>query len=707
MKKTFFKSLMFIALGTALTTLTMCTKTEENPFFTEYNTPHGTFPFDKLKNEHFMPAIQEAMRIHDEEIEAIINNTEEPTFENTIVALERSGAMLTHVATVFYALDGAETNDGMQQIAQEISPLFNEHSNNIILNEKLFARVKAVYDQRESLNLNTEDAMLLKNTYEGFAENGAALTPEQKEVYRELSQKLDLASLSFSQNALKETNEYSRLVTDETELAGMPEWFMEAAAEKAKEAGKEGWMLDLRITSFSPLMTYAENRDLRKEIWMAYNTQCLEGSKYDNTQNIRDIINYRLAIAKLFGYDNFAAYTLRNRMAENVDNVNHLLNQLLDAYTPLAQAELKELQEFATADGADFEIMPWDYSYYSEKLKTAKFDLNDEMLKPYFKLDNVVKGVFGLANKLYGLNFTKNPDIPVYHKEVDAYDVTDSEGNFVAVLYTDFHPRAGKRSGAWMTEYKGQWRNADGTDSRPHITIVMNFTRPTSTTPALLTFDEVETFLHEFGHALHGMVTDCTYPSLSGTNVFRDFVELPSQIMENWAVEQEFLDGWAEHYQTGEKIPAELVKKLVDASNFNAGYACLRQVSFGLQDMAFHTITEPFNGDVCEVERTSTARATILPNVPGTGRCTTFGHIFAGGYAAGYYGYKWAEVLDADAFALFKQNGIFDKATAESFKTNILMRGGTEHPMTLYKRFRGQEPTIDALLIRNGINPVK
>ena len=394
-------------------------------------------------------------------------------------------------------------------------------------------------------------------------------------------------------------------------------------------------------------------------------------------------------------------------MAENVGNVYNLLNQLIDAYTPVAQQELKEVQQYANANGGYFTIQPWDYSYYSNKLRTKKFDLNDEMLKPYFELENVKKGVFGLATKLYGIQFVKNPKIQVYHPEVEAWDVLDEKGKYIAVLYTDFHPREGKRAGAWMTEYKGQYKDEKGKDSRPHITIVMNFTRPTSTTPALLTFDEVETFLHEFGHALHGMLTKCTYSSLSGTNVYRDFVELPSQIMENWAVEKAFLDDWAVHYKTGEKIPAELVKKLVDSSNFNAGYACLRQVSFGLQDMAFHTITEPFKGDAVELEIKSTAKAQVLPNIPGTGRCTTFNHIFSGGYAAGYYSYKWAEVLDADAFAMFKKNGIFDKKTAASFRKNILERGGTEHPMTLYKRFRGSEPTIDALLIRNGIEPKK
>lgn len=687
-----------------LTLIMSMTMMAQNPFFSKaYKTPHGTFPFDKLKNEHFMPAVQEGIKQHDKEIAAIVNNKKQPTFENTIEALDRSGAFFNHVLTVFFALDGANTNDEMQRLAMEISPLLTEHSNNIMLNEKLFARVKAVYDQRESLNLNVEQKQLLKKTYDGFANNGAALNDADKARYRELSQKLSLASLAFQQNSLAETNAYSLLITNKDDLKGMPEWFMEMAAENAKNAGKQGWLLDIRATCYGPVMSYCDNRDVRREIWMAFNTQCGPGSKFDNTQNLRDIVNLRLEIAKLFGCKTFAEYALRDRMAENVANVNNLLDQLIEAYTPLAQKELAEVQAYADAHGAYFQIMPWDYSYYSDKLKTEKFQLNDEMLKPYFELENVKKGVFGLATKLYGLNFTKNEKIQVYHPEVEAFDVTDENGNFLAVLYTDFHPRASKRAGAWMTEYKGQWKEKNGKDSRPHITIVMNFTRPTATTPALLTFDEVETFLHEFGHAIHGMVTKCTYPGLSGTNVYRDFVELPSQIMENWATEKEFLDGWAVHYKTGEKIPADLVRKIKDAANFNAGYACLRQVTFGLQDMAFHTMTVPFNGNPAQVEVASTARAMVLPVIPETGRCYTFNHIFSGGYAAGYYSYKWAEVLDADAFALFLQNGIFDRKTATSFKENVLERGGTEHPMVLYKRFRGQEPTIDALLRRNGI----
>ena len=679
----------------------------QNPFFTKPETPHGTFPFDKLKNEHFMPALQEGIKQHNAEIEAIVNNPAAPTFDNTIVALERSGMLYTKVLTVFYALNSAETNDEMQKLSLEFSPIITEHSNNIMLNEKLFARVKAVYEQRDKLKLNTEDKMLLQKTYDSFAMNGAALPDDKKEQYKELSQKLSLASLQFAQNALQEMNGYSLLIKDKEVLSGIPDNVLSAAKKNAEEAGKEGWLLDLRATCYTPIMMYADNRDLRREIWMAFNTQCMDGSKYDNRGNISTIINSRLEIAKLFGYSNYAEYALRDRMAENPANVYNLLNQLLDAYTSKAEEELAEVQAYADNHGGYFKIQPWDFSYYSEKLKNEKFDLNADMLKPYFELEHVKSGVFGLAGKLYGLKFNKNEKIPVYHDEVEAYEVTDANGKYLAVLYTDFHPRKGKRAGAWMTEYKAQYKDEKGRDSRPHITIVMNFTRPTDDKPALLTFEEAETFLHEFGHALHGMLSKGTYASISGTSVYRDFVELPSQIMENWATETEWLNEYAVHYQTGEKMPAELVQKIIDASNFNCGYACLRQLGFGLQDMAYHTITTPYDGDVLEMERTSTAKANVLPDVPATGRCTTFSHIFAGGYAAGYYSYKWAEVLDADAFSLFKKNGIYDKKTATSFRKNILEKGGSEHPMTLYKRFRGQEPTIDALLLRNGLKPAK
>ena len=693
------KKLNFLIMLTLASTM----MTAQNPFFKQAKTPHETFPFNELKDEYYMPAFEEGIKQHQAEINKIANNKQLPTFENTIVAMERSGALLNKVATVFFALNGAETNDEMQEIAQKVSPLLTEHSTAINLNEKLFARVKAVYDQREKLNLSVEDAKLLEDTYEGFASNGANLPADKKEIFKQISKDLSLASVQFGQNVLKETNGYSLLITDKNVLAGMPDDFMEMTASKAKEAGKDGWLLNLRSTCYGPIMTYADNRDLRRELWMAYNTQCLPNSQYDNTQLIQRIINLELQKANLLGYETYADYALRHRMAEQPSNVYKLLNDLMEAYKPAAQKELKDVQDYASAHGAYFTIQPWDFGYYSEKLKTERFDVNDEILKPYFELENVKKGVFGLATKLYGLHFTKNEKIQVYHPEVEAFDVTDDKGRFIAVLYTDFHPREGKRSGAWMTEYKSQYKDAKGKDSRPHITIVMNFTRPTETKPALLEFDEVNTFLHEFGHALHGMLADGTYASLSGTNVYRDFVELPSQFMENFLTEKEFLDGFAVHYQTGEKIPAELIQKIIDASNFNVAYACLRQLAFGYEDMAFYTITEPFSGDVIAFEKAATAPVSLLPSIPETARSTTFSHIFSGGYAAGYYSYKWAEVLDADAFSVFKANGIYDAKTAKSFKENILMKGGSEHPMVLYKRFRGQEPTIDALLKRTGI----
>ena len=677
--------------------------TAQNPFFKQTKTPHETFPFGELKNEHYMPAFEEGIKQHKVEIDKIITNKKLPTFANTIVAMERSGELLNRVSTVFFALNGAETNDTMQDIAQKVSPMLTEHGTAITLNEKLFARVKTVYDQREKLNLSVEDAKLLEETYESFASNGANLPDDKKDTFKQISKDLSLATVQFGQNTLKELNGYSLLIRDKNVLSGMPADFMDMTAAKAKEAGKEGWLLNLRSTCYGPIMSYADNRDLRRELWMAYNTQCLSKSEYDNTQLVQRIINLKLQKANLLGYETYADYALTRRMAEKPSNVYKLLNDLKDAYTEPAQKEIQDIQDYANAHGAYFTIQPWDFGYYSEKLKTERFDVNDEILKPYFELEHVKKGVFGLATKLYGLHFTKNEKIAVYHPEVEAFDVTDDQGKFIAVLYTDFHPRDGKRAGAWMTEYKSQYKDAKGKDSRPHITIVMNFTRPTETKPALLEFDEVNTFLHEFGHALHGMLADGTYASLSGTSVYRDFVELPSQFMENFLTEKEFLDGFAIHYETGEKIPAELIQKIIDASNFNIAYGNLRQLAFGLQDMAFYTITEPFSGDVIAFEKAATADVSLLPNIPETGRSVTFSHIFSGGYSAGYYSYKWAEVLDADAFSVFKENGIYDQKTATSFKENILMRGGSEHPMVLYKRFRGQEPTIDALLKRTGI----
>lgn len=695
MKKTF---LLFISMA-VLATVTA----KENPFFKPFTTPHGTPPFDVIKTEHYEPAFEKAMLEHQTEIGAIAANPAAPTFKNTIEALEFAGEMLNRVSSVFFNLNSAESNDEMMEISRRLSPKLSEHSNNINLNEKLFQRVKTVYDNRHSLELVPEQIRLVEKYYEGFENSGATLSAADKEIYRRLSTELSKITLDFGQNNLKETNLFEMLLTDKADLAGLPESVVDAAAAKAKSKGKDGWMFDLSAPSYIGFMKYSSRRDLREKLYMAYNSKGVKGGEFDNKENVEKIANLRLQIAKLLGYKNYAAYALKNRMAKNQEGVYDLLNNLAAAYGPVARKEVEDVQAYATKmEGKPIEIQPWDWSYYADKLKDERFDLNDEMTRPYFELENVKKGVFGLATDLFGLKFVKNPQTPVYHPEVEAFDVLDENGNFVSVLFTDFHPREGKRSGAWMTSYKGQFVR-DLTDSRPHVSIVMNFTRPTETKPALLTFDEVETFLHEFGHALHGMLAKSNYETLSGTSVYRDFVELPSQIMENWLVEKEFLDKFAFHYQTGEKMPAELVQKIIDASNYNTGYATLRQLSFGYMDMAWHTLDNPFSGDVRAFEQKAMQPVQLLPVVPETSMSTQFGHIFSGGYAAGYYSYKWAEVLDADAFSVFKENGIFDKKTADAFRINILERGNTEEPMELYKRFRGQEPSIDALLKRNGV----
>ena len=702
----FEKGLIPMKIRQTVVLLCILNMTEaQNPFFENIHTPHGTVPFDRISVEHYAPAIRRGIECQNEEIDAIVRNPQPANFHNTILALEKSGQLLHRVEVVFDNLLSAETNDAMQELAKELMPLLSEHANNITLNERLFERVKTAYEHRNDEPLNAEQRKLTEDTYEGFVRSGANLQGADKEKYRELSRQLSLLTLQFSENNLKETNDYQLVLTDEVQLKGLPQSAIDAAAETAREKQQEGWVFTLHAPSYVPFLTYAADRDLRKEIYMAYNTKCTHANACNNLDIVKQLVNTRLALAQLLGYKDYATYKLERRMAQNSANVYHLLDQLLEAYKPTAQKEYAEVQALARKEqGADFTLMPWDWSYYSQKLKDRKFSLNDEMLRPYFELENVKKGVFGLATRLYGITFRKNPDIPVYHKDVEAFDVFDKDGSFLAVLYTDFHPREGKRSGAWMTSYKEQWIDEKtGENSRPHVSLVMNFTKPTQDKPALLTFGEVETFLHEFGHSLHGMFANTTYASLSGTNVYWDFVELPSQFMENFAVEKEFLHTFARHYQTGELIPDELVQRIVDSRNFNAAYACLRQVSFGLLDMAWYTRTTPFEGDVMAYEKQSWARAQVLPSVEGTCMSTQFSHIFAGGYSAGYYSYKWAEVLDADAFSLFKQKGIFNREVAESFRENILSKGGTEHPMTLYKRFRGQEPTIDALLIRNGI----
>lgn len=689
-------SILFLAI-------TMTTIQSQNPFLSAYKTPYDTPPFDKIKNQHFEPAFEKGMKEHNAEINKIVVNRAVPTFENTILPLEESGKLLQRVGSVFFNLLSAESNDEMLEIAQRIQPKLSEHSNGINLNELLFQKVKAVYDKRNESNLNPEQIRLVENVYRGFEDSGATLVGKDKDTYKELSTKLSQLTLTFGQNALKESNKFEMLLTDEADLAGLPQMVKDAARAKAKSKDKEGYMFDLSAPSYIAFMKYSSRRDLREKLYVAYGTKCVAGGEFDNQENVKQIAKTRMEIANLLGYKDYASYVLRNKMAKTKEGVFKLLDELHAAYATAAREDVKLVEGFAVGmENAAIDLKPWDWAYYSEKLKDAKYNVSDELVRPYFELENVKKGVFGLATDLYGITFKKNTKIPVYHSEVEAFDVLDEKGNFLAVLYTDFHPREGKRQGAWMTEFKGQYIEK-GKDSRPHVSIVMNFTRPTETEPALLTFDEVETFLHEFGHALHGMLTKCTYESLSGTNVLHDFVELPSQVMENWLTEKEYLDKFAIHYKTGEKIPAELVQKLVDAANYNAAYLCYRQLSFGYLDMTWHSLTEAYTGDVIAFEHKAMDKTAMLPTVEGVCMSTSFSHIFSGGYAAGYYGYKWAEVLDADAFAFFKQTGIFNKGTADSFRRNVLEKGNTEEPMKLYVKFRGQEPTVDALLERNGI----
>ena len=685
----------------------MTKKTNDMPnilLLPDYTTPHGTIPFPLIQPADYEPALREAMRQEEEEIAAITQNPEAPTFTNTLVALAEAGQLLNRVTTVLFNLLSAETNDELEAIAEKMMPELSEHSNNITLNEQLFDRIRTVYQQKDTLQLTQEEAQLLEKTYDGFVRNGANLSDTDKQTFRQLTTELSSLTLRFSQNHLKETNKYELHLTDPEQLKGLPASALEAASQTAREKDKEGWVFTLHAPSYIPFLKYSECRDLRKELYMAYNTQCCHGDEYDNRDIVKRLVNLRRQLAALLGFQDYADYVLRKRMAENAGQVYQLLDQLLEAYTPTALQEVNEVTLLAReTEGEDFVLMPWDFSFYAEKLKQRKYQLDEEALRPYFELSRVKQGVFGLATQLYGISFQENPDIPVYHPDVTAYEVMDADGSFLAVLYTDFHPRAGKRSGAWMTSYQEQWTDSTGTNHRPHVSVTMNFTKPTADKPALLTFSEVKTFLHEFGHALHGIFANTRFQSMSGTNVYWDFVELPSQIMENFAVEKEFLHTFARHYQTDEPLPEERIQRIVNASNFNVAYACLRQVSFGLLDMAWYSRQTDFEGDVAAYERNAWQRAQILPAVEGTCMSVQFGHIMSGGYSAGYYSYKWAEVLDADAFSVFQSKGIFNREVARSFRDNILSKGGTEHPMTLYKRFRGQAPTIDALLKRNGI----
>lgn len=674
-----------------------------NPFLIKkYNTPHNTLPFDSIKLEHYEPAIDKGIEEELAEIDKIVGNTEKPDFENTIAALDKSGETLEKVTNMLGNMLNAESTDELQELAQKVMPKLTEHSNNISLNERLFERVKAVKDNADNENLTGEQRMLVDKYYKSFVRGGALLDKEQKQQYRELTENLSLLTLTFEQNSLKDKNDFELHITDRKCLEGLPESLLNLAAEKAAAKGLDGWLFTLDAPCYVPFMKYAADRELRKELYMGYNTISNRDNLYNNTEIVRHIVNTRIKIANLLGFNTFADYVLDNRMAENSANVYELLYKLKDSYKPVAEKETETIRTLACERDGITDLMPWDWSYYSEILRKQKYDFDEEKLREYFELDKVIEGVFGLATRLYGITFRESKEIPVYNKDVRSFEVYDENGEYLAVLYTDFYPRPTKQSGAWMTEFKGQWIE-NGEDSRPHISLVMNFNPPTEGKPALLNHSELNTFLHEFGHALHGMLSKVTYRSLSGTSVYRDFVELPSQIMENFSVEKDFLNTFACHYITGEKLPETEIDKIKAAENFNAGYACIRQVSFGLLDMAWHTLSRKFEGDVEEFEKNAFAEVALLPQIKGTCMSTQFGHIFSGGYAAGYYGYKWAEVLDADAFSLFKKNGIFDKATATSFRNNILSKGGSEHPMDLYVRFRGRKPTIEALLRRNGI----
>ena len=679
-----------------------------NPFFQDYHTPHEVPPFDQIRLEDYEEAFMEGIRREDEQIEMIINDPATPTFENTIVRVDDDKDnegyydLLSKVSSVFFNLLSANTNDEMDALAQKLSPVLTKHANDIRLNERLFERIQYVYHHHGTLT--PEEKMLLDNCYDGFVRSGALLDAAGKERLRQLTEEAAMLGLQFSQNVLKENKAFTLHITDEAQLDGLPETAREAAAHEAKEQGKEGWVFTLDFPSYSPFMTYSTQRELRRQMYMAKNTECIHDNTENNLEICKRLINLRRELAQLLGYKTYADYVLRRRMAGNVRTVRHLFRELLDAYKPTAIAEVKAIEEEARSiEGRRFTLKPWDFSYYSHKLQLRKYNLDAEMLRPYFELSKVIDGVFGLANRLYGITFKENKEIPVYHPDVKAYEVFDKDGSFLAVFYADFHPRQGKQGGAWMTEYQGQWIDHKGVNVRPHVSVVMNVTKPTADKPALLTLGEVETFLHEFGHSLHGMFANTRFESLSGTNVWWDFVELPSQFMENYAVEKEFLRTFAFHYQTGEPMPDALIRRIVRSRNFNAAYACLRQVSFGLLDMAYYTLREPFDEDIIAFEKKAWKKAMVIRQLPDTCMTVQFSHIMSGGYAAGYYSYKWAEVLDADAFGVFKKNGIFDQATAQRFRDQILSKGGTEPPQVLYRRFRGGEPTIDALLKRNGI----
>ncbi|PKV52689.1 peptidyl-dipeptidase Dcp [Aquimarina sp. MAR_2010_214] len=664
--------------------------------------PFDAAPFSEIKSDHFLPAIKNGISIAKKQVDAIVTNSDQPSFSNTIEALEYYGELLDRVTSVFFNLNSAETNEEIQKIAQEASPLLSEFSNDIALNLDLFKRIEIVYKQKESLDLNPEQSRLLEKRYKSFSRNGANLPDEKKEKLREIDKELSTLSLKFGENVLAETNKFEMLLTDESDVSGLPEGAKEAAKAMAEAKGKKGWLVTLDYPSYIPFITYADNRELRKKLALAFGSKGFHNDDLDNQDIVLKIANLRHQRALLLGYSSHADYILEERMAETPDTVFSFLNEILEKAKPASEREFKQLESYAKElDGID-QLQKWDGAYYSEKLKQKLFDLDDEKLKPYFKLENVIEGVFTVAYKLFGLQFKEVSNVDTYHEEVKTYEVTDTEGNFISLFYADFHPRPGKRNGAWMTSYKSQMRKNEE-NIRPHVSIVCNFTKPTPSKPSLLTFNEVTTLFHEFGHALHGMLADTTYPGLSGTSVYWDFVELPSQVLENWCYEKEALELFAKHYETGEIIPMELVEKIKESATFMEGMATLRQLSFGLLDMSWHAKDPSAIKNVKEHEKTTFSATSLYPNVEENCMSTAFSHIFQGGYSAGYYSYKWAEVLDADAFEYFKENGIFNREIATKFKDHVLSKGGTENPMVLYKRFRGQEPKPEALLKRAGL----
>jgi peptidyl-dipeptidase Dcp len=678
-----------------------------NPFLAPFNTPRNTIPFDKIKLEDIKSAILKGMEIEDRETEDITNNPDTPTFENTIIPYIYTGKVADSALTTMSNLLSACTSDGLEKLAQELSPLITEHALRISHNKKLFDRIKSVKNSKPSLD--HESQTLLDKTYEGFVKSGINFPKKKKERLEQIAKEMSVTTLQFSQNVLKDTNRFQLHITDKSELEGLPEMQMEQAADLAKEKGLEGWCFTLDAPSYRPIMTYCKNRALRRKMFLAYNTLCIKKNKYNNLELVRKIVNLRLESAKLHGFKTYAQMVLKHRMARNTQTVDKFIDRLLKAYKPTALADYENVKAYARkAEGPSFKFKAWDVSYYSHKLQLETYNIDSEMMRPYFQLDKVIEGVFGLATKLYGITFKRNDTIPVYHEDVIPYEVFDEDGSYLAVLYADFHPRPNKKSGAWMTTFQEQWIDKDGNDIRPHISLCMNLTKPTETKPALLTQGEVATFMHEFGHGLHEMFSKCKYQPLSGTNVYWDFVELPSQFMENYANSAEFLKTFARHYQTGEPIPDELIDRAKKASHFNVGWNCLRQLSFCMLDMAYHTRTEPLDADIIEFEKAAWEPAIIGDtNSYHTCMTTQFNHIMAGGYAAGYYSYKWAEVLDADAFAAFKETGIFNKETAARFRHEILEKGNTEHPAVLYKNFRHRNPSIKAMLKRDGITSAK